>query len=60
MSGDLSCERFRHISATEAEIGAIEAAWDIFEPLARQVAAHNDTYDAACAKPASDPRGKSK
>ena len=48
ISADTSCERFRHISATEEQRDAIKADWGLWETFARQVADHNDTYDAAC------------
>lgn len=64
VSGDLSCERFRHISADDEQRGVINANWRIMESWARQVAAHNEEYDKDClgqgGKPVSDPRGKSK
>jgi hypothetical protein len=60
----LSCERFRHISADDAQIDVISKNWPVMEPFARQVAGHNAEYDKDClgdvGKPASDPRGKSK
>lgn len=48
ISADTSCERFRHISATEEQRDAIKSDWGLWETFARQVADHNDTYDAAC------------
>jgi hypothetical protein len=64
VSGDLSCERFRHISADEQQRGIIAGNWTVMESWARQIASHNEVYDEACAgkvgQPVSDPRGKSK
>lgn len=64
VSGDLSCERFRHISADDAQLGVISQNWTIMESWARQVAGHNEEYDKDClgevGKPVADPRGKSK
>lgn len=51
VSGDLSCERFRHISATEEQIGLIRQYWSVMESWARQVFAHNQEYDKDCLKP---------
>ena len=58
VSGDLSCDRFRHISATQAQIDLIKANYDLMESWVDQIAAHNASYDDACATP--DPRGKGK
>lgn len=61
VSGDLSCERFRHISATDEQRGLIEKYWSIMESWARQVAGHNIEYDKDCLNPPkADPKGKSK
>ena len=51
VSGDLSCDRFRHISATQAQIDLIRVNYDLMESWVDQVVAHNATYDAACAAP---------
>ena len=48
ISADTSCERFRHISASDEQRAAIKADWGLWETFARQVATHNDVYDAAC------------
>lgn len=48
ISADTSCERFRHISANDEQRAAIKADWGLWETFARQVATHNDVYDAAC------------
>lgn len=50
ISADTSCERFRHISADDSQRAAVKADWGLWETLARQIADHNDIYDAACAK----------
>lgn len=50
ISADTSCERFRHISANDEQRAAIKADWGLWETFARQVADHNDAYDAACAE----------
>lgn len=55
VSGDLSCERFRHISATAAEIEIISKNYDVMEAWAIQVAEHNTEFDKDCL-----PKGKSK
>lgn len=49
ISADTSCERFRHISANDEQRAAIKADWGLWETLARQIADHNDAYDAHCA-----------
>lgn len=48
ISADTSCERFRHISASDEQRAAIKADWGLWETFARQIATHNDVYDAAC------------
>ena len=48
ISADTSCERFRHISADDEQRAAIKADWGLWETFARQIATHNDVYDAAC------------
>ena len=50
ISADTSCERFRHISADDAQRAAIKADWGLWETFARQIADHNDTYDGSCLK----------
>jgi hypothetical protein len=50
VSADTSCERFRHISADDDQRAAIKADWGLWETFARQIAAHNEVYDAACAE----------
>lgn len=61
VSGDLSCERFRHISATPAQINVLVGDEDLWGSYTDQIVAHNIEYDKACVgKPVSDPRGKSK
>ncbi len=51
VSGDLSCERFRHISATPFQIDIISKNYEALETFAEQVAAHNVEYDRACLEP---------
>jgi len=51
ISADTSCERFRHISADDEQRAAIKSDWGLWETFARQIAAHNEAYDAACAEP---------
>jgi hypothetical protein len=51
ISGDLSCDRFRHVSATEAQVDLISANWATMESLALQIAQHNTEYDKDCLKP---------
>lgn len=48
VSGDLSCERFRHIHANDAQRSAIASDWDLWESFATQVAEHNVEYDKDC------------
>jgi hypothetical protein len=48
VSADTSCERFRRIFADDEQRAAIKADWGLWETFARQVADHNDAYDAAC------------
>ena len=48
ISADTSCERFRHISADDDQRAAIKADWGLWETFARQIADHNDAYDAQC------------
>src|SRR5688572_9778608 len=64
VSGDLSCERFRHISADDAQRAVVAQNWTVLESWARQIASHNEEYDKDCTDkvgtPVSDPRGKSK
>ena len=48
ISADTSCERFRHISADDEQRAAIKADWGLWETYARQIATHNEAYDAAC------------
>lgn len=61
VSGDLSCERFRHISATDSQRAHAVANYDLLESWLRQIVAHNDEYDKDClSPPAADPKGKSK
>jgi hypothetical protein len=48
ISGDTSCERFRHISATPAQIKVFADNWEVMEPYADQIVSHNVEYDAHC------------
>ena len=50
VSGDLSCDRFRHISATQAQIDVIAANFAVMESWVDQVVAHNDEFDKHCVK----------
>ena len=60
VSGDLSCERFRHISASDEQIAALKPLRAILRSWLEQIAAHNTEYDKDCVGTASDPRGKGK
>lgn len=60
VSGDTYCERARHISATDGQLAIIRPFFAQLRSWLDQIAANNDTYDANCIAPASDPRGKSK
>jgi hypothetical protein len=51
VSADTSCERFRHISATEAQIKAIKENWEFWESYVDQIVEHNDQYDRQCIDP---------
>ena len=48
VSGDLSCERFRHISATPFQIEIIARNYDAMETWVEAIAAHNIEYDKWC------------
>lgn len=48
VSADTSCDRFKHISATDVQITAIKGNWPLWESYARQIAAHNTEYDRRC------------
>jgi hypothetical protein len=48
ISGDTSCERFRHISATPAQIKVFADNWEVMEAYADQIVSHNVEYDAHC------------
>ena len=50
VSADTSCERFRHISATDAQIKVFADNWDVMESYADQIVSHNVEYDAQCLK----------
>lgn len=48
ISADTSCERFRHISATDAQIKVFADNWEVMESYADQVVAFNIEYDKRC------------
>jgi len=48
VSADTSCERFRHISATDAQIKVFADNWDVMESYADQIVAFNIEYDKHC------------
>jgi hypothetical protein len=48
ISGDTSCERFRHISATPAQIKVFADNWEVMETYADQLVSHNLEYDRHC------------
>ena len=50
VSADTSCERFRHISATDAQIKVFADNWEVMESYADQAVAHNIAYDGHCLK----------
>jgi sugar (pentulose or hexulose) kinase len=50
VSADTSCERFRHISANDAQIKVFSDNWEGMESYADAVVAHNITYDEHCLK----------
>jgi hypothetical protein len=49
-SADTSCERFRHISATPAQIKVYQDNWEVMESYADQILSHNIEYDGHCLK----------
>lgn len=53
VSADTSCERFRHISATPAQIKVYQDNWEVMESYADQVLEHNLEYDGHCLKDAA-------
>ena len=55
VSADTSCERFRHISASSAQIAAMKGDWGDWESLAIQIAQHNVEFEKACLKPVAGP-----
>ena len=50
VSADTSCEKFRHISATDEQIKVFADNWAVMESYADQILTHNAVYDAACLK----------
>jgi hypothetical protein len=48
ISADTSCERFRHISATPAQIKVYQDNWEVMETYADQIVSHNLEYDRHC------------
>lgn len=48
VTADTSCESFRHISATDAQIGVFRDNWSVMETYADQIIAHNMEYDRKC------------
>lgn len=48
ISGDTSCERFRHISANDAQIKVFADNWEVMESYADAIVAHNLEYDRHC------------
>ncbi len=51
VSADTSCERFAHISATDAQIKVFADNWEVMEPYADQIVQHNIEYDKSCLGP---------
>lgn len=51
VSADTSCERFAHISATDAQIKVFQDNWDVMETYADSIVAHNIEYDKSCLGP---------
>jgi len=45
---DTSCDRFAHISFTEAQIKAVESNYDLWESAVDQVVSHNIEFDKRC------------
>jgi hypothetical protein len=50
VSADTACERFAHISATDAQRKVFADNWDVMEAYADQIIAHNIEYDKRCAE----------
>ena len=50
VSADTSCEKFRHISATDEQIKVFADNWAVMESYADAIITHNLVYDAACLK----------
>lgn len=48
VSADTSCERFRHISATDAQIKVFSDNWEVMESYADQIVSHNVEFDKRC------------
>jgi hypothetical protein len=51
VSADTSCERFAHISATDAQVAVFKDNWGVMEAYADQVIQHNIEYDKSCLGP---------
>lgn len=47
-TADTSCERFRYVSANDAQIRVFEQNWDVMESYADQVIANNIEYQRHC------------
>ena len=45
VSADTSCERFRYVSANDAQIRVFEQNWDVMESYADQVIANNMAFE---------------
>lgn len=52
VSGDLSCQLFRRISAGDQAVAVMKQNRDAFRPLAEQIASHNEVYTKHCEEPA--------
>lgn len=50
-SADTSCERFRHISATDKQIDVLMGDEDFWGSYTDQIVSHNIEYDKACLGP---------
>lgn len=48
VNADVSCELFRHVTATPEQRAALKSNKDLWYTLVLQVVNNNDAYDAHC------------
>lgn len=51
VTADTSCEKYRHISASDEQIEVFTKNWGVMKSYAQQVAAHNAVFDKDCLAP---------